>query len=122
MRRSLSAGPKYRIGGGGLSSHARPWRKPCFRLIQKDKKPEIGAMVVKSQQTGRVVVLNGIGSIGKSSIAKALQQIANEPMLHVQMDAFLEMLPEALHDHPDGYAYETIHEGGKPLVVIKGGP
>lgn len=24
--------------------------------------------------------------------------------------------------HPDGFAYETLHEDGKPLVVIKTGP
>jgi chloramphenicol 3-O phosphotransferase len=84
--------------------------------------PEIGSMVAKSQQAGRVVVLNGIGSVGKSSIARALQQIASEPMLHVRMDAFLEMLPEAMQDHPDAYSYETIHQNGTPLVIIKGGP
>src|SRR5690606_23014647 len=67
-------------------------------------------------------LLNGAGSAGKSSIAKALQTITAEPFLHVQMDAFMEMLPEAFHQHPDGFANETVHEGGKPLVVIKTGP
>jgi chloramphenicol 3-O phosphotransferase len=70
----------------------------------------------------RIILLNGVGSAGKSSIAKALQTIAVEPFLHVQMDAFLEMVPEAYHEHPDGFIYETVHEDGKPLVVIKTGP
>lgn len=70
----------------------------------------------------RIVLLNGVGSAGKSSIAKALQAIAREPFLHVQMDAFLDMLPAAYHDHPDGFSYETVHENGKPLVVIRTGP
>ena len=70
----------------------------------------------------RVVLLNGVGSAGKSSIARALQAIAAEPFLHVQMDAFLDMMPERLQDHPDGFAFETVHEDGKPLVVITGGP
>lgn len=72
--------------------------------------------------TTRIVLLNGVGSAGKTSIAKALQSITTDPFLHVQMDAFMEMLPEAYHGHPDGFTYETVHEHGAPLVVIKTGP
>ena len=79
-------------------------------------------MASPSQPGGRIVVLNGIGSVGKSSIARALQAIASQPMLHVQMDAFLDMLPDALQDHPDAFSYETIQEDGKPVVAIKSGP
>jgi chloramphenicol 3-O phosphotransferase len=71
---------------------------------------------------GRIVLLNGVGSAGKSSIAKALQTMTAEPFLHVRMDAFLDMLPEALQDHPDGFAYEAIVEDGKPLIAIHTGP
>jgi chloramphenicol 3-O phosphotransferase len=70
----------------------------------------------------RIVLLNGVGSAGKTCIAKALQTITAEPFLHVQMDAFMEMLPAALQEHPDGFAYETVHEGGHPLVIIRTGP
>ncbi len=70
----------------------------------------------------RIVLLNGVGSVGKSAIAKALQAITSEPFLHVQMDGFLDMLPEAYQDHPDAFAYETVHEDGKPLVIIATGP
>ncbi|MDE1996547.1 MAG: chloramphenicol phosphotransferase, partial [Rhizobiaceae bacterium] len=34
----------------------------------------------------KILLLNGVGSAGKSSIARALQAIAAEPFLHVQMD------------------------------------
>jgi len=74
------------------------------------------------QQAGRIVVLNGIGSVGKSSVAKALQGLITEPFLHVQMDAFLDMLPAVYQDHPDAFSYETNYEEGKPLVAIRGGP
>jgi chloramphenicol 3-O phosphotransferase len=70
----------------------------------------------------RIVLLNGVGSAGKSSIAKALQTVTTQPFLHVQMDAFLDMMPEAYQEHPDGFAYETMHQDGKPSVVISGGP
>ena len=73
-------------------------------------------------RSAQIILLNGVGSSGKSSIAKQLQKIAGKPFLHVQMDDFCAMLPEALQDHPDGFAFEEISENGKPLVVIKTGP
>jgi len=38
------------------------------------------------------------------------------------MDSFLEMLPDALQDHADGFSYETVQRDGKPSVVIRTGP
>ena len=72
--------------------------------------------------TAKIILLNGASSAGKSSIARALQEIASEPYLHVQMDAFLEMLPEALQQNMPGFAYRTGWEGGKPFVAIEAGP
>ncbi|MBN9219099.1 MAG: chloramphenicol phosphotransferase [Mesorhizobium sp.] len=72
--------------------------------------------------TATIILLNGAGSAGKSSIARALQGIAAEPFLHVQMDSFLEMLPDALQDHADGFSYETMEQDGRPSVVIRAGP
>jgi chloramphenicol 3-O phosphotransferase len=69
-----------------------------------------------------IILLNGVGSVGKSSIAKALQTITRDPFMHVAMDAFLEMLPEALWGHPDGIVFETVQEGGKPSVNVRSGP
>ncbi|WP_245279026.1 phosphotransferase-like protein [Mesorhizobium loti] len=37
------------------------------------------------------------------------------------MDSFLAMLPDALQDHADGFAYETIQQDGKPVVVTRTG-
>jgi chloramphenicol 3-O phosphotransferase len=73
-------------------------------------------------RTARIVILNGVGSVGKSSIATALQSIATDPYLHLQMDAFMEMLPPAYQEHPDGFSYETLRENGNPLIVVKTGP
>ncbi|CDX34863.1 Chloramphenicol phosphotransferase family protein [Mesorhizobium plurifarium] len=72
--------------------------------------------------TAKIVLLNGVGSAGKSSIAKALQEMTTEPYLHVQMDAFLEMLPETLQENLPGFAYRTTWEDGKPSVAIEAGP
>ncbi|WP_246683413.1 chloramphenicol phosphotransferase [Mesorhizobium sp. B2-1-3A] len=76
----------------------------------------------ESNVKARIVLLNGVGSAGKSSIARALQTITAEPFLHVQMDTFIEMLPDALQDHAYGFSYETIRQGGRPSVVIRTGP
>jgi chloramphenicol 3-O phosphotransferase len=73
-------------------------------------------------RTARIILLNGVGSSGKSSIAKALQSITPEPFLHVEMDRFMEMLPSAYQEHAPGFTYKTLHEDGKPLVEITTGP
>jgi chloramphenicol 3-O phosphotransferase len=73
-------------------------------------------------RSAQIILLNGVGSSGKSSIAKQLQKIASKPFLHVQMDDFCAMLPEALQDHPDGLVFEEASENGKPLVVVKTEP
>lgn len=70
----------------------------------------------------RIVLLNGVGSAGKTSIAKALQSIARTPLLHIQMDAFLGMLPAPMIGHPDGLIFEPTELDGKPAVAIKSGP
>lgn len=68
-----------------------------------------------------VVLLNGVGSAGKSTIAKAFQKIAAEPFLHVAMDGFLAMLPEAYQDHPEGLAFERLSGEGRPKVAVTTG-
>jgi chloramphenicol 3-O phosphotransferase len=70
----------------------------------------------------QIIVLNGVGSAGKSSTARALQAICARPFLHVAMDAFLDMLPQAIFGHADGMIFETLDDGGKPSVAIRTGP
>lgn len=55
-----------------------------------------------------IILLNGVGSAGKISIAKALQSITKQPFLHVEMDAFLEMMPTKYLGHPDGLSFEAL--------------
>jgi len=69
----------------------------------------------------KIVILNGVGSAGKSTIAKELQQIAREPFLHLEMDSFLAMMPEAYQNHSDGLSFEVLEENGKPSVFAKTG-
>lgn len=69
-----------------------------------------------------IILLNGVGSAGKSSIARALQAIAIKPFLHVRMDDFLAMLPPAYLDNPQGFSFDPVEEQGKPVVAIDAGP
>ena len=72
--------------------------------------------------TSRVVILNGVGSAGKSSIARALQAVASVPLLHVPMDVFLDMLPEHTFESPEGVSFEQQVIDGHPEVRIHSGP
>ena len=70
----------------------------------------------------RVIILNGVGSVGKSSTARALQTLTAEPFLHVAMDAFIDMLPQTMLGHPDGLLFEPTVKEGMPSITAKTGP
>jgi chloramphenicol 3-O phosphotransferase len=57
----------------------------------------------------RVIYLNGTSSAGKSSIARALQDMLNDLYLHVSLDVFMQMVP--LH------GWER--EGGMGIAPLK---
>ncbi|GAA1944933.1 chloramphenicol phosphotransferase CPT [Kitasatospora viridis] len=52
--------------------------------------------------THRVIVLNGGSSTGKTTLARALQQVLPEAWLWIGVDAFVEALPPALQDSTEG--------------------
>ena len=64
---------------------------------------------------GTVLLLNGTSSAGKSSVARGLQAIMDEPFLHTGIDHFLERWPERFHvvsnnpdlPRPDGFHWLT---------------
>lgn len=67
----------------------------------------------------RILVLNGPGSVGKTTLARAIQRQAPRPFLHAPMDAFPERMPDALQDHPEGFWYRPRAPGG---VEVATGP
>jgi chloramphenicol 3-O phosphotransferase len=71
----------------------------------------------------RVIILNGVGSAGKSSLARALQAVARDVFLHVPMDSFLDMMPGRTLNHPDGLTFEHRQDAeGHPVVIVRSGP
>lgn len=69
----------------------------------------------------RVIVFNGVGSVGKSSTARALQKLAADPFLHVQGDSFVEMIAPRLWGDPSGIVFKRSDNGGVPSIEIKMG-
>jgi chloramphenicol 3-O phosphotransferase len=61
---------------------------------------EVVETVPDHRGAGRVIILNGASSSGKSSLAKAMQAILPEPFLHVASDHLVNagMLPERRDD------------------------
>lgn len=49
---------------------------------------------------GRIIILNGTSSSGKTSIVGALQKVLEEPYLDAGIDKFLWMLPARFLDRP----------------------
>jgi chloramphenicol 3-O-phosphotransferase len=51
------------------------------------------------------IVLNGASSAGKGAIARAIQELAGKPVLHVSLDMFTDM-----------FQFERVHEQ-KPYAM-----
>ncbi len=72
---------------------------------------------------GAVVVLNGTSSAGKTSIAKALQEIMDEPYVHTGVDHFLPRLPAKFSVTSDGHNPDSapyfllVYSGGAQRMV-----
>ena len=48
----------------------------------------------------RVIVLNGISSAGKTSLAREVQKLSTRDWLLVSMDAFIAMIPDGKGNAP----------------------
>jgi chloramphenicol 3-O phosphotransferase len=65
--------------------------------------------IPEQRGAGRVILLNGASSSGKSTLAKALQGALPQPFLHVSSDQLVQagMLP---HRSSDGGAFDWWHQ------------
>ena len=64
---------------------------------------------------GRVVILNGGSSAGKTTLARALQAAMPAPWLLFGIDLMIWTMPPAMVNHPDGL---TVRQG----MIIRGDP
>lgn len=66
----------------------------------------------------KIIFLNGVGSAGKTSIAKALQSILDEPYLHLSVDQFIDMMPEKYIGNTRGIFFDTFQVEDSPITKI----
>lgn len=69
--------------------------------------------------TGSAIVIVGVSSVGKTSVAEQLQLALPEPYLHVGLDHFFSMFPYEWRDHPRRpgpgfWVDETLDADGSP--------
>ena len=60
---------------------------------------------------GKVIILNGVSSSGKTTLAKALQNAFNEPYIRLSIDDFISMMPGKMVENDLGntvYKSQTI--------------
>jgi chloramphenicol 3-O phosphotransferase len=55
----------------------------------------------------RVIIVNGGSSSGKTSIVRQMQDMLAEPWLAMSIDDFVDTLPPALQQSPDGFDVTT---------------
>ena len=71
--------------------------------------------------SSRVIVLNGVSSAGKTSLARAIQQHAKSTFLHVEMDAFISFLPNGHEFRPEWFKLDSIDSEFGKLPRISNG-
>jgi chloramphenicol 3-O phosphotransferase len=83
-----------------------PGRLPCVFPLDladsldwciRDRPPKMKA---HPMMPGKIIILNGTSSSGKTSIVRALQDILEEPFLDAGIDKFIWMLPQRYLDRP----------------------
>ena len=70
----------------------------------------------------RVLVLNGLSSVGKTTLAKAIQNASSNDFLHLSMDAFIAMTPDGREADPCWFPVHRRKAGGQAVVSITIGP
>lgn len=76
----------------------------------------------------QIIYLNGTSSVGKTTVAKALQEKLNTPYLHIGIDQIIYMMPEKVNNWEGGYAElgfswkKTVDDQGNPLQILQMGP
>lgn len=52
----------------------------------------------------QIIYLNGPSSVGKTTLAKAIQEAFEEPFLHMSFDKVIGLMPQKMNNWTGGYA------------------
>lgn len=67
-------------------------------------------MSEQNNSAGRIIFLNGTSCAGKTTIAHALQDVLDEPYLHLGVDHFLGMLPKKYSDWQKPATHRAVYK------------
>ena len=70
---------------------------------------------------GRIILLNGVSSAGKTSLARALQSLSRVPLLRVAMDDFISMVPVGMENASEWFPAVASSRDAVPVVRIDTG-
>ena len=76
----------------------------------------------------QIIYLNGPSSVGKTTLAKALQEVLDPPFLHIGIDKIIGMMPERMNnwlggEAPQGFSWKSgVDVDGKPTQELQVGP
>ena len=70
---------------------------------------------------GQVILLNGVSSGGKTTLAKAIQKYSEDIWLHVAMDTFITMLPDGRETGCEWFPVKRVKREGVTLPCISNG-
>jgi chloramphenicol 3-O phosphotransferase len=75
---------------------------------------------------GNIVIINGTSSAGKTSTARALQQVMEEPYLHLGLDYYTRRIPtkfvtiwEGPSPPPPAEYFQMIYRGAAPRTTVE---
>jgi chloramphenicol 3-O phosphotransferase len=73
-------------------------------------------------EPGKIIILNGASSSGKTSILHAVQELVEEPYLEAGIDRFISMLPRRYLDRPlwDDVLGKAVEPGRTGRLLVTG--
>ena len=74
------------------------------------------------QTPAKVIILNGVSSAGKTTLAREIQTQAQETFLHIEMDKFISFLPDGDEFKPEWFRLDKVDGPSGKLPRISNGP
>ena len=102
---------------------------PAFLIENKPDKSKLSLETSEQQKMKtQIIYLNGPSSSGKSTLAKALQDVLEQPFLHVGIDQIISMMPNKINNWvggsaPLGFSWqESLDQNGNRIQNLQVGP
>jgi chloramphenicol 3-O phosphotransferase len=92
---------------------------PAVRQRKKTPRRKQPARSKPQMNKGKIIILNGVSSAGKTSLSRALQRKLPEPFFWLANDSFCDMVPESFweRDQPEA-EYQALSLLGKTVKLF----